>query len=103
MRKTRVRRERPPGGDFEISEWCSFRRISVSMFYRLDSQGKAPATVYTGRRRTITAEADRAWVQYTGPTLARGIGLLYRRSAGASVKPIAAASITMKSVVAFLM
>jgi hypothetical protein len=63
MRKTRVRRERPPGGDFEISEWCSFRRISVSMFYRLDSQGKAPATVYTGRRRTITAEADRAWVQ----------------------------------------
>jgi hypothetical protein len=48
---------------FTIPEWCRHRRISVSMYYKLRAQGKAPATLDVGRHRTITAEADAAWVR----------------------------------------
>ena len=58
-----VLRRRTPGGDYEIAEWCALRRISVAMFYRLDAQGRAPDTVYTGRRRTIPQSADERWVR----------------------------------------
>ena len=55
--------ERRPGGSFSIAEWCRHRRLSVSMFYKLDAMGKAPATKRLGRRRTITQEADEAWAR----------------------------------------
>jgi len=48
---------------FTIPEWCRHRRISVSMYYKLRAQGKAPATLDVGRHKTITAEADAAWVR----------------------------------------
>ena len=50
-------------GSFTIPEWCKHRRISVSMFYKLRKQGKAPRTLPIGRHRTITAESDAAWAQ----------------------------------------
>jgi hypothetical protein len=48
---------------FTIPEWCRHRRISVSMYYKLRAQGRAPATLDVGRHKTITAEADAAWVR----------------------------------------
>ena len=53
--------ERRSGGSFSIAEWCRHRRLSVSMFYKLDQEGRAPATIRIGRRRTVTQEADTAW------------------------------------------
>jgi hypothetical protein len=37
-------------GSFTIPEWCKHRRISVSMFYKLRKQGKAPRTLPIGRQ-----------------------------------------------------
>jgi hypothetical protein len=54
---------RSPGGSFTISEWCRHRRMSISMFYKLQTQGKAPATLDVGRHKTITTEADADWVR----------------------------------------
>jgi hypothetical protein len=54
---------RSAGGSFTIPEWCKHRRISISMFYKLKAQGKAPATLPVGRHQTITAEADAAWAR----------------------------------------
>jgi hypothetical protein len=51
------------GGSFTIREWCEHRRVSVSMFYKLRAQGKAPATLPVGRHQTITAEADATWAR----------------------------------------
>ena len=48
---------------FTIPEWCQHRRISLSMYYKLRAQGKAPVTLDVGRHKTITAEADAAWVR----------------------------------------
>jgi hypothetical protein len=48
------------GGSFTIPEWCEYRRLSMTMFYKLRAQGKAPATLPVGRHQTITAEADAA-------------------------------------------
>jgi hypothetical protein len=31
------------GGSFTIPEWCEHRRVSISMYYKLKAQGKAPA------------------------------------------------------------
>ena len=33
------------GGSFTIPEWCEHRRVSISMYYKLKAQGKAPATL----------------------------------------------------------
>jgi hypothetical protein len=33
------------------------------MYYKLKTQGKAPATLPVGRHQTITAEADAAWAR----------------------------------------
>jgi hypothetical protein len=55
--------ERRPGASFSIADWCRHRQISVSMFYKLLAQGKAPVSIRVGRRRTITAEADAAWAR----------------------------------------
>jgi hypothetical protein len=54
---------RRSGGSFTIPEWCNHRRISVSMFYKLKAQGKAPSTLPIGRHQTITVEADAAWAR----------------------------------------
>jgi hypothetical protein len=54
---------RRAGGSFTIREWCEHRRVSVSMYYKLKAQGKAPATLPVGRHKTITAEADAAWAR----------------------------------------
>jgi hypothetical protein len=51
------------GGSFTIAEWCQHRRISISMYYKLKAQGKAPATLPVGRHQTITSEADAAWAR----------------------------------------
>jgi hypothetical protein len=51
------------GGSFTIPEWCEHRRVSISMYYKLKAQGKAPETLPIGRHRTITAEADAAWAR----------------------------------------
>jgi hypothetical protein len=51
------------GGSFTIAEWCKHRRVSISMYYKLRTQGKAPATLPVGRHQTITAEADAAWAR----------------------------------------
>ena len=51
------------GGSFTIPEWCEYRRLSISMFYKLRAQGKAPATLSVGRHQTITVEADAAWAR----------------------------------------
>jgi len=51
------------GGSFTIAEWCKHRRVSISMYYKLRAQGKAPATLPVGRHQTITAEADAAWAR----------------------------------------
>lgn len=51
------------GGSFTINEWCQRRRISRSMFYKLDAQGKGPHTHNVGSSRRISAEADAAWVR----------------------------------------
>ena len=54
---------RRSGGSFTIPEWCNHRRISVSMFYKLKAQGKAPAMLPIGRHQTITDEADATWAR----------------------------------------
>jgi hypothetical protein len=51
------------GGSFTIAEWCQRRRISISMYYKLKAQGKAPATLPVGRHQTITSEADAVWAR----------------------------------------
>jgi hypothetical protein len=51
------------GGSFTIAEWCKHRRVSISMYYKLRAQRKAPATLPVGRHQTITAEADAAWAR----------------------------------------
>jgi hypothetical protein len=53
---------RPSGGSFTIPEWCRHRRMSISMYYKLRTQDKGPETLDVGRHKTITAEADAAWV-----------------------------------------
>jgi predicted DNA-binding transcriptional regulator AlpA len=50
-------------GSFTVAQWCQHRQLSVSFFYRLDQQGKAPATMRIGRRRLISFESDQAWVR----------------------------------------
>ena len=44
--------------------------FSVSFFYKLDAQGRAPATMRLGRRRTISYEADQAWARANESTSA---------------------------------
>jgi len=50
-------------GSFTIGEWCEHRRVSRSMFYKLEHQGQAPRTHYVGTKRLISDEADAAWLR----------------------------------------
>jgi predicted DNA-binding transcriptional regulator AlpA len=54
---------RRASSSFSIAEWCQHRGISISFFYILAKQGKAPATMKLGRRRMVSAEADAAWAR----------------------------------------
>jgi hypothetical protein len=61
--RERQRRAEQRRRSFTISEWCDSRRISRAMFYKLDQQGRAPATYYVGAKRLIADEADAAWMR----------------------------------------
>jgi hypothetical protein len=53
---------RRPLASRSIPEWCDEQSISVSMYYKLRSQGRAPDTMAIGRRQVITDEAHRRWL-----------------------------------------
>ena len=61
--RERRRREAQHQGSFTIREWCEHRRISESMFHKLDAQGLAPRSYYTGSRRYVSDRADDAWIR----------------------------------------
>jgi hypothetical protein len=45
-----------------LTEWCTTRKLSRSMFYKLRSQRKAPQLHYVGTKILISPAADAAWV-----------------------------------------
>jgi hypothetical protein len=47
---------------YTINEWCKLRKISRSMFYALDEQGRAPHTHRVGVKRLISPSADQKWL-----------------------------------------
>lgn len=51
----------PHTGSFSIREWCRYRGICPATFYNRRRHGEMPDTLQIGRRRIITAEADREW------------------------------------------
>ena len=46
---------------FSIAEFCKAHRISVSIYFELKKQGRAPREIELGTRRIISAEAAAAW------------------------------------------
>jgi hypothetical protein len=48
-------------GSFSILEWCQHRGICPATFYNRRRYGEMPTTLTIGRRRIITAEADKEW------------------------------------------
>jgi hypothetical protein len=68
---------------FTIPEWCAHRKVSRSMFYKLEGQGLAPATYSVGTSRRISPDADAAWLRQrekeSAPT-----GMSPRKRAGAA-------------------
>jgi hypothetical protein len=46
---------------YSVAEFCRRHSISIPMFYKLKSQGKAPATFYAGVRQLVSREAAAAW------------------------------------------
>jgi hypothetical protein len=63
QRRERQRRAEQSRRSYTIDEWCECRRISRGMFYKLDAQGKAPASYYVGAKRLISDEADADWLR----------------------------------------
>jgi hypothetical protein len=65
--RTSTNREPPARADrvataaYSIDEFCAAHRISTSMFFKLKSQGLAPAEMHVGTRRLISVEAAAAW------------------------------------------
>ncbi len=47
---------------FSIDEWCELHSLSRAFFYKLASQGRAPATFKVGRVTRITEQANMAWI-----------------------------------------
>jgi hypothetical protein len=62
-REKQRRAEQRRRGSFTIQEWCEYRRVSPSMFYKLDERGLAPESHYVGAKRLISDRADEAWVR----------------------------------------
>jgi hypothetical protein len=56
------KREQQQAASFQLNEWLNHRRISRSMFYKLDKLGHAPDSYLVGAKRYITFEADAAWL-----------------------------------------
>ena len=50
------------GTSFTVNEWCSQRKISPAMYYKLRQFGQAPDSYLVGGRRYISAEADARWL-----------------------------------------
>ena len=48
---------------FTVDSWCTTRRVSRSMYYKLKSVGKAPAIHYVGTKPLISPEADEEWLR----------------------------------------
>jgi hypothetical protein len=46
---------------YSVSEFCRRHSISVPLFYKLKSQGKAPVTFYAGVRQLVSKESAAAW------------------------------------------
>ena len=53
---------RAPSTVRSIAQWCEDQNISVGMYYKLRSQGRAPETLAIGRRQLITDEAHDRWM-----------------------------------------
>jgi hypothetical protein len=53
----------PPDRSFTLREWCEHRRISVEMFYKLRTQGKAPRVHKAGTKNLISPQADAEWIR----------------------------------------
>ena len=64
---------RQAGGSFTIREWCTYRRVSVSFFYKMRAEGWGPDTMAAGARETISSEADAKWVREREAAAAAGI------------------------------
>jgi predicted DNA-binding transcriptional regulator AlpA len=47
---------------FSIEQWCERHGFSRSFFYKLEGQGKAPATFKVGRIRRISEAENAAWM-----------------------------------------
>ena len=46
-----------------IVEWCALRKVSRSMFYKLDAEGLTPRTHSVGVKRLISPQADAEWLR----------------------------------------
>jgi hypothetical protein len=57
------RPQKPPvkRGAYSIDEWCAYRRVSRSQYYKLQATGRGPKVIRNGIRTIITDEADQAW------------------------------------------
>ena len=51
------------GPSLTIKGWCELRKVSRSMFYVLDGQGRAPKTHNVGTKRLISPMADAEWLR----------------------------------------
>jgi hypothetical protein len=50
-----------PRGAYTINEFAEAHGISPSMFFKLQKQGLAPATMWVGTRRLISVESAARW------------------------------------------
>jgi hypothetical protein len=57
-----------------IDSFCKREKLSRSMFYKMNRQGKAPRLYYIGNRPHITPEARREWRQQREAEAARNGG-----------------------------
>ena len=46
---------------YSLSEFCQRHRISLQLFYKLVTQGQAPATFRVGTRVLVSREAAARW------------------------------------------
>lgn len=59
---------------YAIREFCRSARISASFFYRLCREGQGPTTFKVGRRRYVSVEAARAWLERREQLTAAHVG-----------------------------
>jgi hypothetical protein len=51
----------PDGDAYSIDEFCQRYRISVSMFFKMQREGWAPATFKAGARTLISKDSAERW------------------------------------------